>query len=132
MVEGRTRSGENRPLLDKGLAGTDEPLAVDLALEGLARLVIVVDYGPDLDIADHLDLIDAMIQFFGVTHEEAPQTYDETSSIQRVHAGVPPTLLLHGTDDLCVADLRFFSDAHFLELVHDEHVEPLRRLPGAL
>ena len=35
--------------------------------------------------------------------EQAPDRYTELSAVRRVHAAVPPVLLLHGTADLCVS-----------------------------
>jgi acetyl esterase/lipase len=67
---------------------------------------LAVLYNGEFDMWDLVEkgsLIDAMIQFFGKTHEEAPEIYDENSSVRRVHPGVPPTLLLHGTEDRCVS-----------------------------
>jgi len=53
--------GDDRVLLETTVAGTDPPLPVDLDLSGVRRLAILVDYGADLDVADHLDLCDARI-----------------------------------------------------------------------
>ena len=53
--------GDDRVLLETTVAGTDPPLSVDLDLSGVRRLAILVDYGADLDVADHLDLCDARI-----------------------------------------------------------------------
>lgn len=53
--------GDDRVLLDSTVAGTDPPLPVDLDLSGVRRLAILVDYGADLDVADHLDLCNARI-----------------------------------------------------------------------
>lgn len=67
---------------------------------------LAVLYNGEFDMWDLVEkgsLIDAMIQFFGATHEENPAIYDATSSIQLVHPDVPPTLLLHGTEDRCVS-----------------------------
>ena len=55
------------------------------------------------DLIEKGSLIDAMNEFIGAKSDEAPEKYDELSSVQRVHPGVPPTLLLHGTEDLCVS-----------------------------
>jgi dipeptidyl aminopeptidase/acylaminoacyl peptidase len=67
---------------------------------------LAVLYNGEFDMWDLIakdSLIDAMIQFIGATSEEAPEKYDELSSVQRVHPEVPPTLLLHGTEDRCVS-----------------------------
>lgn len=55
------------------------------------------------DLVKRGSLIEPMRQFIGATPEQAPERYNELSSIQRVHAHVPPVLLLHGTADLCVS-----------------------------
>ncbi|HUT92860.1 MAG TPA: NPCBM/NEW2 domain-containing protein [Thermoguttaceae bacterium] len=53
--------GDDRVLLETTVTGTDPPLPVDLDLSGVRRLAILVDYGADLDVADHLDLCNARI-----------------------------------------------------------------------
>jgi len=53
--------GDGRELFSEPISGTDAPREIDLPLEGVKRLKIVVDYGDDLDFADHLDLADARI-----------------------------------------------------------------------
>ncbi len=53
--------GDGRPLLDAPVTGADPPRPVDLDLTGVGRLTILVDYGEDMDVADHLDLCDARI-----------------------------------------------------------------------
>ncbi|MFC1737107.1 alpha/beta hydrolase [Candidatus Hydrogenedentota bacterium] len=55
------------------------------------------------DLVEKGSLIDAMDKFMGGTSDEIPERYDELSSIKRIHDKVPPTLLLHGTEDLCVS-----------------------------
>jgi acetyl esterase/lipase len=55
------------------------------------------------DLVEKRSLIDAMEKFIGGTPEEVPEKYDELSSIKRIHKDVPPTLLLHGTEDKCVS-----------------------------
>lgn len=47
---------DERLLLDKPISGRDEPLPVAVELDGAARLRIVVDFGDDLDVSDHLNL----------------------------------------------------------------------------
>ncbi len=54
-------SGDGRELLAKTIAGTDAPLEIDVDLTGVRRLTIEVDFGEDLDVADHLDLCEARI-----------------------------------------------------------------------
>ena len=53
--------GDDRVLLEKTIAGTDPPQPVDLDLSGVRRLAILVDFGEDLDVADHLDLCEARV-----------------------------------------------------------------------
>ena len=52
---------DDRLLLDREIAGNEEPLPIDLDLTGATRLRLVVDFGQDLDISDHFDLCDARI-----------------------------------------------------------------------
>lgn len=54
-------SGDDRPLFDKTLRGVDPPLDLDLDLGEAKTLRILVDYGDDLDTADHLGLGDARL-----------------------------------------------------------------------
>ena len=56
-----TLRGDGRVLLDTALSGTDPPLAVDVDISGSRTLTILVDYGDDLDVADHLGLGDARV-----------------------------------------------------------------------
>ena len=53
--------GDNRELLSTAIRGGESPRPIDLDIAGVRQLTIVVDYGPDLDIADHLDLCEARI-----------------------------------------------------------------------
>ena len=53
--------GDDRVLLEATLAGTDPPRPVDLDLTGVRRLAILVDFGENLDIADHVDLGEARL-----------------------------------------------------------------------
>jgi hypothetical protein len=53
--------GDDRVLLETTVTGADPPLPVDLDVTGVRRLAILVDYGDDLDVADHLDLCNARI-----------------------------------------------------------------------
>jgi hypothetical protein len=48
-------------LFEAKLSGTDDPLPVEVDLTDVRRLTIVVDYGDDLDVADHLYLCEARI-----------------------------------------------------------------------
>jgi hypothetical protein len=52
-----TIRGDNRVLLDAVVAGSEEnPQPIDLDISGVRRLVILVDFGDDMDVGDHLDL----------------------------------------------------------------------------
>jgi len=53
--------GDDRQLFDEVLKGGDEPLPLRLDIAGVKRLKIVVDYGQDMDVADHLDLANARV-----------------------------------------------------------------------
>ena len=53
--------GDGRLLLETTITGTDPPQQLDLDLTGVRRLAILVDYGDDLDVADHLDLCNARV-----------------------------------------------------------------------
>jgi len=55
VVDGKTVYGR------KGLSGRDEPLRVSIPLEGARRLSLVVDFGREFDICDHLDWADARL-----------------------------------------------------------------------
>jgi hypothetical protein len=54
-------SGDGRPLYSGKLTGKDPPAELDLDLAGVRRLSIVVDFGDDLDVGDHLNLCEARI-----------------------------------------------------------------------
>jgi len=45
----------------KGLTGRDDPLPIALDVAGAARLTLVVDFGADFDICDHLDWANARL-----------------------------------------------------------------------
>jgi hypothetical protein len=53
--------GDGRQLYSGKLTGKDPPAALDVELAGVRRLVILVDFGDDLDVADHLNLCEARI-----------------------------------------------------------------------
>jgi hypothetical protein len=53
--------GDDRVLLDAAVAGTDPARPLDLDVAGVRRLTILVDFGEDLDVADHLDLCEARL-----------------------------------------------------------------------
>ena len=48
--------GDDHVFLDQVLGGNDAPLPINLDISGVARLRILVDYGDELDMADHLNL----------------------------------------------------------------------------
>ena len=54
-------SGDGKKLLEADVRGVDKPSPVDLDVSGVLNLEILVDFGGDLDIADHLDLADARV-----------------------------------------------------------------------
>jgi hypothetical protein len=54
-------SGDDKVLHQSDVRGTDSPLNLDLDIAGVRELEILVDFGGDLDIADHLDLADAKV-----------------------------------------------------------------------
>jgi hypothetical protein len=54
-------SGDGKPLHQSDVRGSDSPLNLDLDIAGVRELEILVDFGGDLDIADHLDLADAKV-----------------------------------------------------------------------
>jgi len=51
--------GDGRVLFDETIRGADEPRPLEIDIAGVKRLQIVVDYGEDLDVGDHLDLCEA-------------------------------------------------------------------------
>jgi hypothetical protein len=53
--------GDDRQLYSGKLTGSDPPVELDLDLAGVRRLTILVDFGDDLDVADHLNLCEARI-----------------------------------------------------------------------
>lgn len=53
--------GDEKQLLDMVITGKDEPRPIDVDLSGIKRLKILVDFGSDLDVADHLNLCDARL-----------------------------------------------------------------------
>jgi hypothetical protein len=53
--------GDDRQLYSGKLTGNDPPVELDLDLAGVRRLTILVDFGDDLDVADHLNLCEARI-----------------------------------------------------------------------
>jgi hypothetical protein len=53
--------GDDRQLYSGKLTGSDPPVELDLDLAGVRRLTILVDFGDDWDVADHLNLCEARI-----------------------------------------------------------------------
>jgi hypothetical protein len=53
--------GDARTLLETTLTGQTPPLAIDLDISGVRRLLILVDFGDDLDISDFLNICDARL-----------------------------------------------------------------------
>lgn len=56
-----TIAGDDRVLLETPLTGQDAPLEIDLDVQDVRRLRILVDYGPNLDTGDWLNLCNARI-----------------------------------------------------------------------
>lgn len=54
-------SGDGKVLHESDVRGVDPPKPLDLDVTGVRDLDILVDFGGDLDIADHLDLADAKL-----------------------------------------------------------------------
>lgn len=52
-------SGDGEELLDVNIDGTDNPHEIMINVRGLRKLEILVDYGKDQDIGDHLNLCNA-------------------------------------------------------------------------
>lgn len=52
---------QRKVLLETDVRGTDKPRELDLDVTGARELEILVDFGKNLDIADHLDLGDARV-----------------------------------------------------------------------
>lgn len=53
--------GDEKVLFDAPISGTDPPRPLDLDIRGVRRLSILVDFGEELDLADHLDLCHARL-----------------------------------------------------------------------
>jgi hypothetical protein len=54
-------SDDQRELFSQTITGADEPLTLDLDISGVRRLKILVDYGMERDMRDHLNLCDARL-----------------------------------------------------------------------
>jgi hypothetical protein len=53
--------GDDRVLYHATIAGTDAARPIDISLKGVRTLTIVVDFGSDLDVGDHLILAEAKL-----------------------------------------------------------------------
>lgn len=53
--------GDDKQLYAGTLSGKDAAVALNLDLQGVKRLTVLVDFGDDLDVADHLNLCDAKL-----------------------------------------------------------------------
>lgn len=53
--------GDGRELFAGTLTGKDAPVSLALDVSGVKRLGVLVDFGDDLDVADHLNLCDARL-----------------------------------------------------------------------
>ncbi len=53
--------GDDRVLWESTVTGEDDPRQLVLDVSGVKRLTILVDFGDDLDVADHLNLCEARI-----------------------------------------------------------------------
>lgn len=53
--------GDHRILFDATIAGTQPSQPIDVSLKGVATLTILVDFGSDLDVGDHLILAEAKL-----------------------------------------------------------------------
>ncbi len=53
--------GDGRMLWEANVRGTDAPRLMDVAIEGVKRLEILVDFGGDFDAGDVIDLGDAKV-----------------------------------------------------------------------
>jgi hypothetical protein len=56
-----TITGDERVLLSRTVTGREASFPIDLDLQGVRRLKILVDFGKEMDIADHLNLCDARL-----------------------------------------------------------------------
>jgi len=70
-----------------------------------------------VELAIRRGLVESMRLFLGRGYDEAPGLYAELSPVRRVHAGAPPALLLHGTEDRCVSHEQSVAFAERLRAV---------------
>lgn len=53
--------GDDKTLVDAQIGGHDNPLAIDVDVSSFNRLTILVDFGNEMDISDHLNLCNAKL-----------------------------------------------------------------------
>ena len=53
--------GDSQQLFESNVSGAGGPVALDIDVSGVRRLRILVDFGNDLDVADHLYLCDSKV-----------------------------------------------------------------------
>ena len=53
--------GDDRLLFESEVHSEMEPMTLDMSISGVRRLKIIVDYGDNLDVADHLFLCDCKV-----------------------------------------------------------------------
>ncbi len=53
--------GDDAVLFDAPIRAGDPPQEIDVSLEGVRRLVLLVDYGEESDVGDHLNLCEARL-----------------------------------------------------------------------
>jgi NPCBM/NEW2 domain len=53
--------GDDQPLFDEELAGTEPPRELNVEIDGVKRLKLIVDYGDNLDTGDWLNMCDLRI-----------------------------------------------------------------------
>jgi hypothetical protein len=53
--------GDGKELYNQAVSGRDKPREIDLKITGCSRLRLIVDYGDDLDLGDHVDFADARV-----------------------------------------------------------------------
>ncbi|MCH8923125.1 MAG: NPCBM/NEW2 domain-containing protein [Planctomycetes bacterium] len=56
-----TLLADGKEILKTTITGEDHPLSISLDVRGVVRLTILVDFGKDQDVADHLDLAEARL-----------------------------------------------------------------------
>jgi NPCBM/NEW2 domain len=54
-------SADTKQLIKTDVSGDDDPREIDLDVSGVRDLIILVDFGSNLDISDHLDLANARL-----------------------------------------------------------------------